>query len=168
MKKLIVAALVVAAVGGGIYHFYAGPPALKQLMAMPEGSHDLGYADIEVINPGRDLSAVCEPGRITLFAFVSEGCRGCIKTRDCIELLTDCRPDLAVRYIDLGANWCGRDYEALYSQDIYSIPHVAIYNGSGDLLVADDGRDKAGLKLLCKWMNAELSRPGNKRYARAG
>ena len=168
MKKLIVAALVVVAVGGAIYHFHAGPPAIKQLLAMPDGPHDLGYADIEVINPGCELSDSCEPGRITLFAFVSESCPGCIKTRDCIEKLTDCRADVAIRYIDLGANWSGRDYEALYGQEIYSIPHVAIYNGSGDLLVADDGRDKAGLKLLCKWMNAELNRPRNRRYARAG
>ena len=102
-----------------------------------------------------------------MFAFVSERCPGCLKTRDCVDLLTRCRPDVAVRYVDLGPDWAGRDYEALYGQDIYSIPHVAIYNGDGDLLVADDGSDKAGLKLLCKWMNAELRRPRNRSIARA-
>ena len=38
------------------------------------------------------------------------------------------------------------------------MPHVLIFDADGDLLAADDGKDKAALKLLYEWMNAELKR----------
>ena len=49
-----------------------------------------------------------------------------------------------------------------------TVPHVMIYNRDGKVLASDDGPDKDGLHLLYDWMNAELNRSDQDRYASAG
>jgi len=159
MKGKMLLALLLSAGGvGATYHLTAGPPALERLLAEPETGRTLGYPDVEVIVPSKELADSCEPGRITVLAFVSESCPACLQLHEHLNGLVRLRPDVAVRFVDLGKRWGGVDYKQIYGVNIRSIPHVLIYGPEGKLLEADDGRDKAGLELLYRWINSEFRR----------
>lgn len=165
--KAVLIALVLLGAGGAVYQVSGDAPALEQLLTVPADFNSLGYLDIETIVLGPDPAEACEPGRTTVVAFVSDSCPGCVKLLGHARLLTKRRPDVAVRFVDLGSQWGGQNYLSKYGVNIRSVPHVMLYSGQGKLLAGDDGQSKAGLDLLYKWMNIELNRTDQERYASA-
>ena len=156
-KTIMIVALLVCAVGAW-YHFTGGPPPLVSLMQTPATVSAETGPDIRTIEPGQDLAQWCEPGRITIFAFMSDSCSACRMTKSRLRELAGRRPDVAVRLIDLGRRWHRVNCMERYGINLRSIPHVMIYDADGESMAADYGRNKAGFELLCKWMAAERHR----------
>jgi len=153
--KVILCLLIVACAVGAYVQMTAGPAPLETLLKTAGAAPGYAHGDIQMIEPGPSVERFCEPGRITVFAFVSDSCPGCRKIRGHVQDHARQRPDVAIRLIDVGYRWRSDDCRARYGVNIYSVPHVLIYDAEGNLLAADDGRDKDGLELLYDWMNAE-------------
>jgi len=166
--KIILGLLMLAGAGGAVYNFTGDPAPLEQLLTVPETAFDPGYRDIETIVPEADLSRSAEPGRITVFVFTSDSCPCCEKLDRFLRMLTGRRGDVAVRRIDLGYRWSSRQVRVDYGINIATVPHIVIYGADRELLARDDGQDKTGLELLCEWVNTELRRSDEQRYASRG
>ena len=119
------------------------------------------------MRPVLPLERVRQEGRITVLAFYSNSCPSVRRLRESLASLTHLRPDVAIRMVNLGERWGGRDYQALYGVNILSVPHVMIYGPDGRLLDGDDGRDKTGLKRLHAWLTEELKRSHERANAAA-
>lgn len=166
--KILIVVLMLAGLGGAVYNFTADPSPLEQLLTVPETAFDPGYRDIETIIPEADLSRSVEPGRITVFVFTSDSCPSCEELDRFLRVLTGRRGDVAVRRIDVGYRWSSQQVRMDYGINIATVPHVVIYGADGKLLARDDGREKDALELLCEWVNTELRRSDEQRYASRG
>ena len=167
MKAKVGVVIVLAVCAAGAYRkMTARASPLERMMEAPSSFGPGGRGGISYATPGPLLSNYCEPGRITVFAFTSDRCPGCQQLKTLLGTFTGLRPDVAVRIVDLGDNWSG-DYRTMYGINLRSVPHVMIYDAAGELVAGDDG-DKAGLDLLCEWMNAEVRRRAEQRGAGGG
>ena len=155
--KILVVVLLLAGVAGAVVQLTSSPPPMDVLLAEP-GSNTTSPPAVRTVKAGPVPAAACEPSHITVLVYTSDSCGGCRKLKTHVKSLVSIRPDVAVRLVDLGLRWGNLDYESLYGTKIRSVPHVLIFDADGDLLAADDGKDKAALKLLYEWMNAELKR----------
>jgi len=155
--RILVVVLLVAAAAGAVYQWTTPPDPMDVLLAEPDPDVE-GEPGIEVIKPGPDPADACEPSHVTVLAYSSDSCPGCRKLKKHLKRLLAIRPDVAVRIVDLGHRWGGKDYKSLYGTEIRSVPHILLFDADGNLLAEDDGRDKDGLKVLYKWLNAEIRR----------
>ena len=155
--KILVVVLLLAGVAGAVVQLTSSPPPMDVLLARPDPK-PTSEPGVKVIEAGPDPAASAVPSHITVLAYTSDSCPGCRKLAKHVASLVSRRPDVAVRLVDLGHRWGNQDYTSLYGTEIRSVPHVLIFDADGDLLAGDDGKDKAGLKLLYEWMNAEIKR----------
>ena len=163
MKAKVAVVVVLAVCAVGAYRkMTARASPLERVMEVPSSFGSGSRGGISYAIPGPALRNYCEPGRTTVFAFTSDRCPGCRQLKTLFGALTGLRPDVAVRIVDLGDNWSG-DYRTMYGINLRSVPHVMIYDDAGELVAGDDGGDKAGLDLLCEWMNAEVRRRAQRR-----
>lgn len=156
MKAKILLILVLGVcVWGAVRHFYTPSDAVARLATVPgripSGSQG-GMADIP---PGYDLERQCEDGRTTVFVVAQSTCSNCRTLESHLKQFLVLRPDVAIRFIRLGDSW-KQDRLAGMGVNVLSVPHVLIYDGDGDLVAADDGRNKDGLNLLWRWMSTEI------------
>lgn len=157
--KVIFWLVLIACAVGAYFHWTGDPPALEQLTAAPGEAPATSIAGLEQIAAGSDLTEYCEAGRNTVFVFHTRQCPACAKLNNHLRRFVKVRPDTAFRLVNLDRYWRqGADYRKLYGISLRSVPHVMIYNRHGKLIAGDDGKDKAGLKLLYEWMNAESRR----------
>jgi thiol-disulfide isomerase/thioredoxin len=148
--KPIAAVVLLACAGWAVYAYALAPEPLEALAEVPEsppaGSVG-GIVDVSY-TPG---PIVPEPGRHTVIEFYTLRCPGCRRLSRYLDDFSRRRPDVAIRTVKL-------DREAAAQFEVRSVPHVLIYDSDGDLVVADRGRDKAGLDLLQEWMQQEARR----------
>ena len=155
--RIIVVVLLAAAAAGAVVQMTSAPPPMDVLMAEPDSAL-ANEPGIEVVKAGPDPGAACEPAHITVLAYTSDSCPGCRKLKNHLARLLAIRPDVAVRMVDLGHRWGGLDYKSLYGTEIRSVPHILLFDADGNLVAADDAKDKDGLELLYEWLNAEINR----------
>lgn len=155
--KIFVAVSLMAGVAGAVVHLTTAPPPIDILLVRPKSAGEK-VPGTAIVDPGPVPAACREPSHITVLAYTSDSCPACIKLKTHLEGLLRMRPDVAVRIVDVGKRWGGMDYKNLYGIELRTVPHILIFDAEGELLAEDRGRDKAGLKLLYEWINAELRR----------
>jgi len=155
--RIIVAVMVFAGVAGAVVQYVSQVAPIEVLMTPPESAGD-AEGRVKQIDSGPLPADSTVPSHITVLAYTSDSCPGCVKLKGHLRKLVALRPDVAVRLVDLGKKWHGADYKSLYGIDLNSVPHVVLFDAEGKTLAEDNGSDKAGLKLLYEWMNAELKR----------
>ena len=156
--RILVGVMLMAAVAGAVVHLTSASASIDVLMAKPTSAQE-DRGGIEYVDAGPVPAACREPKHVTVLAYTSDSCPGCRKLSKHLDRLVNTRPDVAVRIVDLGRRWSARNCKSLYGIDIYSVPHILLFDADGNLLAEDIGRDKAGLKLLYEWLNAEIRRP---------
>jgi len=153
--RILVGVMLLAGAAGAVVQYVAEAPPIEVLMAPPKSP---GEGRVLQIDAGPVPADCSEPSHITVLAYTSDACGGCVKLKGHLRKLVALRPDVAVRLVDLGRKWHGVDYKSLYGIELRSVPHVVLFDADGKVLAQDSASDKAGLELLYEWMNAELKR----------
>ena len=155
--KILVGVMLFAGAAGAVIKYVSGPPPIEVLMTPPKSAGDREGGTLQ-IDAGPVPADCSEPSHITVLAYTSDACDGCVKLKGHLRKLVARRPDVAVRLVDLGKAWHGVDYKSLYGIDLRSVPHVVLFDAEGKVLAEDNSSGKAGLELLYEWMNAEMKR----------
>jgi len=159
-KVIIIVVLAVCA-AAALHDLMAETPPIEQLLDAPKSFPVNSVGGIQEVLPlSPNLAGLCQPGRANVFAFYSNSCPGSQKLCGYVRRFTKLRPDVAFQMVNLGDQWRGKDYEAMYGIKLRSVPHVMIYDTSGTFLAGDDDQSKAGLELLADWMNKEVAARG--------
>jgi len=103
-----------------------------------------------------DVQDLAVYGQVTVVDFYVSWCSACKKLAADYKRFTKARPDVVIRHVKMKDKWNERWAKAQYGLDIKTTPHVLIFDAEGRLLTQDQGNDKQGLKLLYKWMDAEV------------
>jgi len=157
LKVIIIVILTVCA-AAALRDLTAETPPIERLLDTPKSfpANSIGGMR-EVTPPSADLAGICQGGRVNVFTFYSNSCPGSRKLCAFVRGFTNIRPDVAFQMVNLGDQSRGSDFEALYGIKVQSVPHIMIYDTEGTLLAGDDRQSKAGLELLCDWINKEVA-----------
>ena len=154
-KIIAIVILVVCAVAAWC-DLTAEPPPVERLLDAPKSFPSNSLSGIQrVILPSANLAGLCQRGRVNVFTFYSDSCRGSRQLCGYIGRFTRIRPDVTFHMVNLGPQWRRKDCDQAYGIKLGSIPHVMIYDSDGALLAGDTRGKKDGLELLCDWMNRE-------------
>jgi hypothetical protein len=97
-------------------------------------------------------------GHYTVVVFHQQRCPDCQRLdRELVDFLKY-RKDVAVRKIDLGANWSTQGTLRDFGRKIRWTPFVVIYGPDLKLVQADDAGKRKAWKLLSKWIEHESAK----------
>ena len=160
MKKILM--ILIAA---GAAYYLLKPDLLPALLESADSSQvdsQSGIKDRSTVGgAGFDVNELSAYGQVTVVDFNVSWCSACKRLAKDYQKFLKARPDVAIRSVKMKDKWNEKWALERYSLDIKTTPHILIFDAQGRLITQDIGSDKAGLKLLYKWMSEEVNRANN-------
>jgi len=155
MKNIFILIIII----GAVYSYYK-TDVVASLLASADAAEVTNQSGIKTLNTKGgadfDVQDLAVYGQVTVVDFYVSWCSACKKLTADYKRFTKARPDVAIRHVKMKDKWNVRWAKEQYGLDIKTTPHVLIFDAESVLLTQDQGNDKQGLKLLYKWMDAEV------------
>lgn len=130
----------------------SGGGALPEVAAA-EGVRTARTTFAELAAAGASFADVARPGVYTVFVVSSKRCPPCRTLEAQLPAFLAKRKDVVVMIVDVTSGVPAVDQPDLGR--VRSTPHVEIHGPGGDVVVRDDGRDKAGYRRFAEWLAGE-------------
>ena len=151
MMRLIVAIGIFLTAAYLHYGLPVGDIVASQLRPTAEAVPVAGRAGIVPADQHAPIESQLEPGRINVFVFSGRWCPACRRLERNIKRFAGVRPDVAFKFLETNDRW-----RAQYN--IRTVPHVVMFDVSGNRIAADFGEDKSAYQSLYGWMGDETER----------
>jgi hypothetical protein len=145
---------------------YSQPPTIEDRKVSSIELYDIG----ELFDTDTKLSDLAEPDHYTIVEIYSIHCSTCAKIDKRFKKFINKRKDVVIKKVKTFSGsiqfptsdgltmneWRQRQDEIRDTYQFYGTPHIEIYGPYGNVIAADNNRNKTGLNFLFSWLDDSL------------